>query len=48
MAPSPDIQAKRSETMAALGKLREAEQMLFEVAQMDAQLAGPGLPVALP
>lgn len=35
MAPSPDVQAKRLETTNALKKLREAEQMLFDVGQMD-------------
>jgi len=35
MAPSPDVQKRREETMSALKKLREAEQMLFDVGQMD-------------
>lgn len=35
MAPSPDIVKKREETTNALKKLREAEQMLFDVGQMD-------------
>jgi len=45
MAPSPEVKQKRMATMAALTKLREAEQMLFEVAQMDSQVSGPGLPM---
>jgi hypothetical protein len=35
MAPSPDVTKRREETAGALKKLREAEQMLFDVGQMD-------------
>jgi len=35
MAPSPELQAKRSAVVQALAKLRKAEQMLFDVAKID-------------
>ena len=40
MSPSEDIKARRSDCLAVLETLREAEQMLFDVAQMDTA-AGP-------
>jgi hypothetical protein len=36
MAPSDDVKMKRAETITVLKKLREAEQMLYNVARMDA------------
>ena len=35
MSPSDDVRTKRAEVIRALKKLREAEQMLFDVAQLD-------------
>ena len=37
MAPAPEVLERREETQAALAKLREAEQMLYDLSKMDAK-----------